>query len=820
MADDKEIRIRAVLDASTFDKGVNEIQEKLKKLTQQQSQGATAQKTLGKDSVLGKYAQQAFGDFSKESQKQLEQMYQTQRREAVNQSITLKGKEAELAKIAKMDAEMTKQQRERNENLKKEIELLKEKQRVTLNTAAETQRALDKMGGGNGNGGGGANAGGGNTGGGGGSEEPNGQFKKFLEKITLAAGAAAIYNGAMNGISDVITRDRKIGANNAASFGMGSREMREQFAGQGSRGQFWMPERARAMERARTEGNRQRYADFLPESAGSAVTGLAAGYAGMVAGGVAGTYGGAAIGGMFGGIGAIPGAVIGAGIGAVGGAAMGIYGSMGERGRARYFDQKKYNSIKNKEDLENYEQNLAAEKAANPRKEMARDYFEQNGNDLMQMQKLTGSSTDREMLAGDNVGLLQRNMKYGGQYGGANFSQQTIQEQMQALASGGAMTSGIRDMGGAAATYNRQFNLSNAGQTMGRMQGNTGMNSSLTEMAYQRLMTEAVKLGVDASTMPRELEKMTQITAELTTSGGVNATGMADLFGAGITGFDQKSMSAAAGATQNFQSTAKEAGGWEAQMGMGYLQGDEAKKLLGGKKLSAQQMNSLNQTSAAELGDEGIARMASAYDMDPADMKKLLQGKDKYKQGRSGQEDQTYQQLGDFLKGKSPEEAMAAIQSGPGAKLYQAAVDARGAGHGDFLQKDQKTQMSEIMLQSNVANGNAPSKPLDIAAAEVAAQKSKTENRSGYVEEGSKATGDMARMSTVLEYAEEFKKAAKANTAAAEEYNKQFELLLNATKKGAGAMDAIADHLNQLATQSGAGSVPGGKVPYGSAGGH
>ena len=85
MSDSKEIRIRAVLDAGSFDKGVNEIQEKLKKLAQQQTQGTATTKQLGKDSVLGKYAQQVFGDFSKESQKQLEQMYQTQRREAVNQ---------------------------------------------------------------------------------------------------------------------------------------------------------------------------------------------------------------------------------------------------------------------------------------------------------------------------------------------------------------------------------------------------------------------------------------------------------------------------------------------------------------------------------------------------------------------------------------------------------------------------------------------------------------------------------------------------------------------------------------------------------------
>jgi hypothetical protein len=195
MSNDKEIRIRAVLDAGTFDKGVNEIQEKLKKLTQQQQQGAGTQKQLGKDSVLGKYAQQAFGDFSKESQKQLETMYQTQRREAVNQSITLKGKEAELAKMAKIDGEMTKQQKERNENLKKEIELLKEKHRLTLNTAAETQKALDKMKpaapppGPPGEGGGGQQP----------PPDPNSGFKNMLGGMLKQFGVAAVIKGAING---------------------------------------------------------------------------------------------------------------------------------------------------------------------------------------------------------------------------------------------------------------------------------------------------------------------------------------------------------------------------------------------------------------------------------------------------------------------------------------------------------------------------------------------------------------------------------------------------------------------------------------------
>lgn len=829
MSDSKEIKIRAVLSSEDFDKGVREIQQKIKRLTDQQHQGAGSTQALNKDNVLGKYAQNLFGNFSKESQKQLETMYQTQRREAVSQQISMKGKEAELAKMAKMDGEMTKQQKERNENLKKEIELLKEKHRLTLNTAAETQKAIDKM---KPVPTGGVAVPPGGDGGGSPSEPGGGAaselFKKYLKQMTTAAGAAAIYKGALNAASDYTSRDRVIGANNAASMNMGSREMREGMGGQGSRGMFWMPERARAMRGATTEQNRRSKLD-LAEAGGSALAGgLAGGYAGLQGGAMAGAYAGAGIGAMFGGVGALPGSVIGAGIGGVGGmiggAYLGMHATTSERGRARLFDQEKYNSISTKEGIEHYEQNLASEKARDPRKQLARDYFEENSGNMASMQKMAGLSSDLELTGGradgttnENAGMLQRNMKYGGQYGGVNFSQQTIQDQMNAVASGGGMTEGIRELGGSAATYNRQFNLSNAGQTMGKMQGNTGTNSSLTDMAYQKILTEAVRLGVDASSMPRELEKMTQMTAELQTAGGVNAEGMGDLFGSGLSGYNQKAMSAAAGAAQDFKNTAKESGGWEGQMGMGFLQGDKAKELLGGKTLSAAQMNAINQTSAAELGEEGIARMASAYGIEPEKMKTLLQEKDKSKQGRTGEEDQQYKDLGDFLKGKTPEEAKAAVNSGAGAKLYEEARTTRGQTHGDFLGKDQATQMSELFMQSNVAAGNSPAMDMSTAEAKVAAQKSKKETRAGNVEEGAIATGDMARMEALNENLDGFKKAAEGYTKASVEYNKQFDLMVAATKLGASKMEDIAKHLedveHRMATGGLGGGVSSGKPP-------
>lgn len=778
MSNDKEIRIRAVLDASTFDKGVKEIQDKLKKLTQEQNQGIGTTKQLGKDTVLGKYATAAFGDFSKETQQQMERMYQAQRREAVNQSITMKGKEAELAKMAKIDGELTKQQKERIENLKKEIDLLKEKQRITLNTAAETQKALDKMKPAAGDGGAG-------VGGGGGPQptpEPVNNFRNMLTGMLKQIGVAAIIKGAINtsvqGIEDVISRDRKIGMMNAASFNMASREMREDFQGRGSRGMFFLSERERAMRAAAQEQSSQSTLETAKAWGGTALQGI-----------------GAATGILTGwtGIGA------GVGLGLMGaGTALkgGIIGD--ERTRAAMFDREKFRSLMTKEGMEKYEQNLAAEKAKDPRRMLAQEYFEQNRADLAGMQKLMGLDTDADLFGGGGVGLLQRNMRAGGQYGGVNFNQQTIEQQMAALASGGAMTSGIRDLSGAAGVYNRQFNLSNAGQVMGRMQGNTGMNSSLTDLAYQRILTEAVRLGVDASTMPRELEKMTQITAELATSGGVNATGMVDLFGAGLAGYGQKAMSAAAGAAQTYRSTAKEAGGWEGQMGMGFLQSGQAKALLGGKTLSAKDMNYINQLSAAEMSEEDFQRVGEYLGIDAGSAKKLIQEKDKYKQGRTAGEDKAYKDLGEFLKGKTPEQQLEAITTGAGAKLFTAAQATRGQTQGDFLQKDQATQRAEILLQANTAAGNAPAMDFDIAAGKVAAIKGRKEGRAAYVEEGAEATGDMARMDALNEQLDNLKNAARNHTKYAEEYNKQFELMVNATKAGANAMEAVANQLTGL----------------------
>lgn len=807
MADDKEIRIRAVLDASTFDKGVNEIQEKLKKLTQQQTQGAGTQKQLGKDTVLGKYAQQVFGDFSKESQKQLEQMYQTQRREAVNQSVTLKGKQQELDKMLKTDTEMTKQQKQRLDHLKKEIDLLKEKHRLTLNTAAETQKALDKM----------KPEGPAEGGAGGPPQQPPqpGGFGNIINGIMKNIGVAAIIKGAVNaavmGAEDLITRDRKIAMNNAQAMNSASREMREQFQGRGSRGMFWLPERTRAMRNAAEEQSSQSMLETAKAWGGTALQ-----------------VGGAATIGLTGwtGIGA------GVGLGMMGvGTALkgGIVGD--ERTRAAMFDREKFRSMMTKEGMEKYEQNLAAEKAKDPRKAMAQEYFEQNHPTMMRIQKQLGMGTDAELMGGimsaqqaeeiarnlgggksaedirgqATEGWLQRQMRMGDEFGGAKFNQATIEEQIQALSSGGAMTEGMRGMAGQAAAYNRQFNLTNAGNVMGKIQGNTAMTSKQTDEAYKRIMAEAVRLGVDTSTMPKEMERMTQLTSELITAGGVEAKGMGEVFGAGVYDFSKKSMEAAAGAAETFKAAGKEAGGFEGQMGMGFLQSKKAEDILGGKKLGAKELNYLNQLSYTELDEAGFERVGEALGIDKDKAKELLKQKDIYKQSRTGAEEDAYKNLGEFLKAKGPmsrEEMDKTLSTGEGAKLFTQAEMERTASRGQgFMGKDVAARRAEVLTEAKVAAG---AEKFEIGEGEltpeqkVEAQLKKKETRAGAIEEGAEATGEMARMEALNEQIDALKTAAQNHTKYAEQYNVQFQALVSATKSGADSMEAVADQLSNL----------------------
>lgn len=767
---DKEIRIRAVLSADDFDKGVKQIEDKLKKMQQDISRGQGTQKTLGGDTVLGKYAQQAFGDFSKESQKQLEQMYNTQRREAVSQSITLKGKQQELEKLSKIDEQMTKQQKERVELLKKEIDLLKEKQRATLDAAAQTKRAIDQI-------------------------QPPGdedpgpspiqRFGGFLKAI----GAGAIAEGALNataiGMEDYYTRERKILGGEAAQLNVGSKELREQFEGRGSRGMFFAQERARAANLAATEESGRENIDLL-RAGGSAATAGVMAYGGMKLGAGIGTA-----------IAPGVGTVIGGGIGAIAGGVGGMLLTSNERTRARIFDQEKYRSMVGAEAAENYEQNLASIKARDPKAALAQEYFEQNRGNIAQMQRSLGMGSDEELFG--DLGFLRNMIQSGQEFGGVNFSQQNIQDQLSRLAQGGATTEGMRELSGRSAAYQRQFNLGNTAEVMGQLSG-AGLGAFETEDAYKKMLAEAVKMGVDTSRMPKEMERMTAMTAQLATAGGGFAEGAVQVGMAGIEGFDRTSIQAAQSAAEMFKQSAKAGGGFEGQMGFGYLQSQEAEGMLG-RKLDSKEMNFLNQFSFTEARQEDFQRIADYLGTDQETAKNLLRQKDLYKQTRTSEEQSAAETLGQFLQEQgqlTPDQLRQTISQGEGAKLFtnlQSEMTAsRGEGFSGLNQAQQRARALSL------ARLNTPG--LDIPGLDAEEQVESTlrrqEGRAAFVEEGAEGTGDLARISALNENIDRLRNAARAHSEQAELYNKQFDLFIDALKSGTSSMEQLAGQLDDV----------------------
>jgi hypothetical protein len=794
--ENKEIRIRAVIDAQAFDKSVQEIQQKLQRLVQQANQGSRAQESLaGKDTVMGKYAQQAFGDFSKDAQQKMQEMFQAQRREAVNQKITMKEKQQAIEQFAKIDENLTKQQKERLKNLKEELELLKEKHRVTLNTAGETQRAIDKLkmqeGGGGGEGGG-VGLGVGGAGGGG-----MGKFQNLLKFIGVGALLKGAADLVLNGVGDIISRERKITQAQGAALNVASRELQEQFQGRGSRGMFFARERAEAMGMAETEQSRQSAFGTIKAFGGTA---LQLGGIGVAATGV--------------------GLGIGAGMMGIGSYMKGgIIGD--ERSRAAMFDREKYRAMTTQEGMQNYEANLAAIKARNPRGVMAQRYLEQNRGGIAGMQQQLGLNEDYELFGAQGVGVLRTGIESGMGMGGARFSQANIQGQIQSILGAGGTTGAGRGLGGFAAGLGRQFNLGNSGQLLGQLSG-AGLNNQQTEETTKRLLAAAVKLGVDTSKMPQEMQRLTAMTAKLATAGGGFSEGAVETALAGVVGLDRTSIEAARSAEEMFKQSGKAAGGFEGQMGLGFLQSRSAEKIMGGKKLSAVQMNRINQLSYSEARDVDFERLAASLStpenpVTAEQAKELVRQKDIYKQTRTSTSQKAIQSLGEFIQeagaGTGPitaERFQEFISTGRGKKLYEEAAQqitaAQGERFSQLTPRKQETRVAQLTrmmtkgLEVGMPGAMAPGAegPLTPEEQRIQEQMQKPEGRVARLEEGAVGTGDVARMKALNENIEKLKNAARSHSESAELYNTQFESFIKAVDKGAGAMETLRSQLDAV----------------------
>lgn len=829
MADDKSIKFRASIDSAEFDRGISEIQRKMRTLQSEIARAKQTASVLGNDPTMGRYAQSAYSQVRSRGLQELQEQERQLKRSAENERIVLINKKRQLDDLKNSQDSLTKAKKEETAELEKQVRLLDQKSRSTMNSLAAVRQQQEAMGGGVIQPPGGGPPGGGPTSPGGG----RGAFMKRLGGLASAFGGGALASGIANAIAtavgDVVSRERIITQSQGSALsGSVGADIRAQMMGRGSSAMFFARERAEAMRMAATEVAGAPYR-----------TGL--GTLGSIG---AGAVAGAGIGSAFGGIGAIPGAFIG-GLAGFGGRMI-----SSDMARAQMFDPTRFRSMVSQQGIQAYRGNLEALKARDPRRTMAQEYFTQNAEQIANVQREFGFGSDAEYFGtqqatpnllnpidwnsskargmsvnqfeaenrrieqanqramqrasslnqGRGPGFLREQMGRGLEFGGIGLREKDIIQSMRGIAAGGGTTEAARGLSGFGAAVQRQMGF-NASGILGQMTGQAGMGVGQTEEAFKKLMAEAQRMGINASNMPKEMQRMTQMTAKLAVAGGGFARGAVEIGMAGVQGFDQAAVAAAGDVAQMFQQAGKAAGGYEGQMGYGYLQSDEATKLAG-KKLSSTEMNFLNQFSYTEAREEDFKRIADTLGTTPEKAKQLLRQKDLYKQTRTEEEQKSLESLGTFLKDQgvtdveSLNKALATEEGGK--RLTEAQMRVTETKGTKFSSLTQEQQRARLLQLANL-NTQDMSPELQGAIQEIEGQLKTRTGKAAEEELGSQAVGDTARIKAFVDNIDGLAAAARRHTEQAEVYNQQFELFIKALGTNKDAINLLKDQYMAIA---------------------
>lgn len=842
----KEIRIKWLSDETEIDKSIQTLQRKLQQMNKSNRQINEISETGGALSKRAQYAQKVFQKSSvAELQKESREMEQKQRQEAQ----ALMRKQRELREIESTEGKITAEKQKQLDILREEINMKAQQVMDLESQKKKVDDTIKEMGGGPGGPGSGGPGQGGAAG-------PQGQGKamEMFKDILKSLGVGAVLNGAINFAQHRIERDRKVLADQGQTAQMASRELREMAGGQGMRGMFFAGERQQAMQMAAQEQSRMGNLDFAKLAAGTA------------AGAVGGSFIpglGTAIGAGVGAIGAFGGMMAGSDRLYNRAFDQDAYRQMMTRE-----GMQKYEANRAMLEMQNPMKTMAFDSINNTidRDVMLeralglgnRDLYGVAGKgpetpasiqaildtpQLKQRQKWgrkgrgagwipdgmgydpTGTSPLQGGIQGqDPFSMFEAESPFnfatagrgdGSKRGmmvegldpfgtGMGFKREDMEKSIQSLIGAGATTEGARGLASRAMQYQRNLRLQNAPEIMGQMSG-AGLGTNETDDMTKRLMAEAVKMGVDASTMPQEMQKMTAVTAELVTQGGGAATMAAENFMSGLTGFSQSEIGGAKGAFQEMQERAKTAGGFEGQMGMGFLMGQGAQDAFGADaagilKGDSKMMNFLNQMSAEDIQRDPALLKGMAQKLGISE-EQLLQGmrqKDEFKQTRTSSQSEATMKLGERMKGMTPEQRKAFIESEEGSSMYSqvamedvAAFGTRESGKGMAERRAGTIGRAVRMAGGSVAGtGNEMD---DLQRQLQSASPSELEQI-----RASQATGDQLKGEAVRKEMDALVAAAKAHTSAAEMYNVQFEKFVQFAKQSGDALEQMSGQIDKV----------------------
>lgn len=691
-------------------------------------------------------------------------------------------------------------------------------------------------------------------GGPGGPGDQQGMMAKFGGMLRALMGSA-VFQGAMNVGTTLyeeqfVTRDRRMQQYRGQASRLASREMYEAASGTASDAYAFADERARAMGMAAQERDRQSNLDLVRGAGGGAAGALIGGAAGAAlapAAGIAGAKMGAGAGAFLGPVGAMVGGIAGGAIGyggaIVGGALGGGYLGAGERGRARLFDQERYNQMSVSEMMQNRASIEADLIAQDPEKKIARDFFRSNLSNMVDMQRRTGIRQDKDYfgkrdstgkllfgetdpITGEPIetkGFLPTQMEAGMQYGGRMLRMQDIENQVRTIQDAGGTTGGAQ-LSGFAAAMQRQTGMSNVGGTLGRMMGASGLGAEGTESAFKKLMVEAVAQGVDISKMPKEMERMTAMTAQLASAGGGFSESAVRAMGMGLGGLSQTEIQAAGTAFQEFESTSKESEGFEGQLGFGFLLGDKGAKAFGKdaiKKIRGDHklMSMVNQYSAADLEKDPALRkgMARAMGISEEELVNAMDELGTFKQTRSTEEAEALGRLGEMRKGKTVQQ-IKELETGESeeAQEYQKLMftaqkeraatrgkqfTRKGAAEreatlsligGKMAEQDERRDMEGVpeMLKRPDARAGAA---FDVDKA----LKTKITGAAGEAELDAQARQDQYKVGLMGDRMGDFEKAAEAVTGAGTKFSTVFDAVSKALDENGGKMNDTLEKLTE-----------------------
>lgn len=524
----KGIEFKVSIDAKEANKQIQEIQKRLQEMQKNQSYQDRAKAQSG-----GGPQDERIQKVFREHQERLLAISKenlTLAQKSLDYKQKLIEKVQALAQAENTSVEKRKQAQE-------VLNKLKEQELATARKIVEEQDIQAKAGG--------------SAAGGGGSPPVDGgvgtNIFKGAIKTFLARELSNIVQGAANLTASTLFEGAQNKSRQQAGVVRGSAQMSGAdliLSGRGAEATLYQNERRQALSEA-LDAQGAITTRGLGSMAGSAI-----GYAGVGAG-IGATLGGMA-GFAAGGVGAIPGAAIGGKLGGLAGGAYGSLKSLTSGQTGAYLEgmltpgdsgSEAVERLRAQTLVDNYEQNLEANKTKNYRRTKAMEFMEGNRDKFIHAQQTMGLNDQ------GTFGMLNDTSR--GQF--------TIDQTLGAagaIGSAGGSTAQMRNANQANALQ-RDYGLQNAAGLTGLLSKQIGGGKGVSDEVTKKLLADAFSVGLDASNFSRETEKFVSMSAKFVAQSGAETSeaqkAIAGLMGNYVTGDSMQRIEAGEGAREEVE---------------------------------------------------------------------------------------------------------------------------------------------------------------------------------------------------------------------------------------------------------------------------